>query len=240
MGNVNDQMLSRLLTKDPIHQSLPNNSQALPRLVQLQRDNEDLRRRIMAMESKQAQGGNQSGGMTHQHSMVPDQFSSLSNPTTNGGGNGMLERELERMQRDFMMQHSNNPMNNSMTSSMNNPVNNSMNNSLLSSLGGSSNGSGSNSARNEFSFMSNFPRDNMLLAAMRLDNQMGFLQQPASSAPSTLERALQQNNSGSSSTPDAAIAGGTPGSQDDRRKAMMEWMAKHKQGGSSPSSGMNV
>mmetsp|Transcript_13199 Transcript_13199/g.23985 ORF Transcript_13199/g.23985 Transcript_13199/m.23985 type:complete len:510 (-) Transcript_13199:207-1736(-) len=220
MGNVNDQVLS-LLTNDArsmnaVRQSMTNNPQpSLPRLAQLQRDNEDLRRRIMSMESQQSQGGNQRG-MNQQHSMVPDQYSTLSanfggasNVVPGGGGNDILERELGRMQRDFMMQHSNPPMNNSMNHSMNN----SMNHSLLSSMGG---GGGSGNPRNEFSFMTGFPRDEMLLRAMHFENQMGYRQPPASSTASTLERAVQQNG-GPASTP---TAGAAQGNLDDRMKAM--------------------
>jgi len=67
---------------------------SLPHLVQLQMDNETLRRRIMEME--QAQGG-----------------TSVEEATTTAttGANDALQQELNRMQRDFMM-HSNNGMNN--------------------------------------------------------------------------------------------------------------------------------
>mmetsp|Transcript_19956 Transcript_19956/g.37562 ORF Transcript_19956/g.37562 Transcript_19956/m.37562 type:complete len:324 (-) Transcript_19956:770-1741(-) len=228
MGNVNNNLYSHLLTSDNrsmgmgnVQQPLPNS--ALPRLLQLQRDNEDLRRRIMVMENKQSQGSNQLG-MNHlgmnQHSMIPDQFGTMS---ANLGGGSIVKQELGRMQRDMMMQ---NPSN-TMTNSMNNPVNNSMNNSLLSSLGGSGNGGSSGNAHN---FMSGFPRDEMLLRAMRLENQMGYQQQASSSVMSQMEHnALQQNNGGLPSTSGSTGAASTQGCQDDRREAMMEWMEKQQQ-----------
>lgn len=215
LGMDNNQMLSRLLTNDA--RSVNVNSHAHSRLAQLQRDNEDLRRRIMMMESKQPQGGgSQLGGMAKQSMGVPDQFASLSNPAAGVGGIGNLERELGRMQRerDFMMNPMGGMANPAAASSMNNPVNNSMNNSLLSSLGGGAPGGSS--------FMSGFPRDEMLLRAMRLENQMGLLPKPASGVNS-LKRALGGQGGGSSTTPDGD-------SQEGRRKAMVEWMAK-KQGG---------
>eukprot|EP00571_Detonula_confervacea_P013613 CAMPEP_0172310812 /NCGR_PEP_ID=MMETSP1058-20130122/12699_1 /TAXON_ID=83371 /ORGANISM="Detonula confervacea, Strain CCMP 353" /LENGTH=514 /DNA_ID=CAMNT_0013023755 /DNA_START=97 /DNA_END=1641 /DNA_ORIENTATION=+ len=242
MGNINEQVLS-LLTNDvnarsmnAVHPApMPGNSQpSLPRLAQLQRDNEDLRRRIMEIESAQSQqGGNQ------QHPMAPDQFAGLSSNIANGGNNAAtagggtndaLERELERMQRDFRMRSGT-------------PMNNSMNNSLLSSLGGGAGGGGGapaapgGSNARDFSFMSGFPRDEMLIRAMRLENQMGYLQQQpgsqASSTTSTLERALQQhqNQNSAQTMPPAPSAAPVVQTDDDRRKAMMDWVAKQQQHG---------
>jgi len=225
MGNVNNNLYSHLLTSDNRSMGMGNVQQSLPtRLLQLQRDNEDLRRRIMAMENKRPQGSNQLG--MNQHSMIPDQFGTMS---ANLGGGSIVKQELGRMQRDMMMQNpsnnmTNSPMVNSMSNLMNNPVNNSMNNSLLSSLGGSGSGGSSGNAHN---YMSGFPRDEMLLRAMRLENQMGYQQQPSSSVMSQMEHNnLQQNNGGLSSNSGAASV---QGCQDDRREAMMEWMEKQQQ-----------
>jgi len=214
MGNVNDNLYSHLLTSDNRSMGMGNVQQSLPtRLLQLQRDNEDLRRRIMAMENKQSQGTNQLG--MSQHSMIPDQFGTMS--ATLGGGS-IVKQELGRMQRDMMMQ----TPSNTMANSMNNPVNNTMNNSLLSSLGGTGNGGSSGNTHN---YMSGFPRDEMLLRAMRLENHMGYQQQPSSSVMSQMEHnTMQQNNGGLSSTSGAAGVASVQGCQDERREAMMEWM----------------
>ena len=223
MGNINEQVLS-LFTNDAAARSmnasmLPSmataggtsvGQQSLPRVAQLQRDNEDLRRRLLEMESLQSQQGGV-GGFGNQGRVGNQPLSSLSsnmsgavNPATgNGGNNIILERELERLQRDFMMR-SNTPMNNS----------------LLPSFGGTGGvGNGHGDASN-FSFMSGYPRVEMLLRAMRLENQMGYLQQSSSSAASTLERALNNNsNHGSSSLPTG----------DDGTKAVMDWVVKQQQ-----------
>ncbi|KAL7530829.1 hypothetical protein ACHAXR_003695 [Thalassiosira sp. AJA248-18] len=243
MGNISNEQMLSLLTNDSrsmnsmnpmnamnsVRQSMTDNSQpSLPRLAQLQRDNEDLRRRIMEMENGQSQ--NQRG---RNQQVVPDQLAALSanigggtNAGGNGGGGGndLLERELQRMQRDFMM-HSNTPMNNS------------MNNSLLSSLGGAAPAAGGGGR--EFSFMTGFPREEQLLRAMRLENQIGFRQQQqmqsSQQSPAIDAFQHQQSNGSSSSTPMAAAAsmGQGGGGDDDRRKAMMDWVNKQQQHGMS-------
>eukprot|EP00581_Thalassiosira_minuscula_P016166 CAMPEP_0183730100 /NCGR_PEP_ID=MMETSP0737-20130205/31983_1 /TAXON_ID=385413 /ORGANISM="Thalassiosira miniscula, Strain CCMP1093" /LENGTH=461 /DNA_ID=CAMNT_0025962489 /DNA_START=100 /DNA_END=1485 /DNA_ORIENTATION=+ len=201
-GNVNGQMLS-FLSNDvrsmTANRMMNGSNDSLPMLAQLQRDNEDLKRRIMAMENQQ---GDNQRGPSQKNTAIPDQLANLS-ANIGGSNNGMLGLELERM-----MQHNNTSM----------PMmNGSMNNSaLLSSLGG---GGAQGNGRNEFSFMTGFPRDDMLLRAMRLDNQMGYLQQQQSSS-AVMERARQQNNFGQSSSP-ADISG--QGGQDGLRKAMMDF-----------------
>lgn len=247
MGNINGQVLSHLLTNDANARSMnavlpvpmPSNiqSSSLPRLAQLQRDNEDLRRRIMEIENAQSR----QGGGNQQHPTVqipPDQFSGLSsiagsgsNAASAGSSNEALERELERMQRDFRMRS-------------NTPLNNSMNNSLLSSLGGGvANGGGSapaaaaaGSNAREFSFMTGFPREEMLLRAMRLENQMGYLQQhPPGSHTSpttpTLGCALQQhqNHNSALNMPPVPSAAPAMHNDEDRRNAMMDWVSKQQQ-----------
>ena len=192
MGNINEQVLN-LLTNDAAARSMnagvlpsiatatgnPVGQPSVPRLAQLQRDNEDLRRRIMEMENNQAQqGGVGNGGNQASSNMTGFGNSAASG----GGGNEMLERELERMQRDFMMR-SNTPMNNS----MNNPY---------ASFSAANGNPGS---------MPGFSRDEMLLHAMRMENQMGYHQQSAQGGSST------------------------SASGDDRRKVMMDWMAKQQQ-----------
>lgn len=236
MGNINEHVLS-LFSNDAAARSLNTVSipsiaaaagnsvgqQSLPRVAQLQRDNEELRRRLLEMENMQAQQGgvggfgNQGRAGSQPLSLVPDQRAVFSSNITgavhpaagSSGGNIILERELERMHRDFMMR-SNTPMNNS----------------LLSSFGGgglvgSGGGDGSN-----FPFMAGYPRDEMLLRAMRLENQMGYLQQSSqgqSSAASSLERALQQQNNNSTNVSSMLQAG------DDGTKAVMDWVAKQQQ-----------
>lgn len=196
---------------------------SLPRLAQLQRDNEDLRRRIMEMENMQ-----QAQRMIGNQQRVPDQLASLSAniagamggaPAPTGAGNSMLER--------FMMQ-SNNAMNNSINA-----------NSLLSALGGAVAGNAAAGVPNasEFSFMTNFPRDQMLLRAMRPENQV-----PSSSSSnvSPLELVLQQNNTNPTAGPVAAPLAGAPAGMTaaqvdgNRAKAMLEWMAKQQQQGQGP------
>ncbi len=121
----------------------------------------------MEMENMQAQqGGIARGG---------NQLGAGNSTITGGVGNEMLERELERMQRDFMMRS-------------NTPMSNSMNNSYP-SFGVHGNPGG----------VSGYSRDEMILHAMRMENQMGY---------------HQQSTQGGSTTTSA------PG--DDRRKAMME------------------
>jgi hypothetical protein len=228
MGNINKQVLS-LFTNDAAARSMNSSmlpsmataggtsvgQQSLPRVAQLQRDNEDLRRRLLEMESMQSQQGGVAG-FGNQGRVGNQPLSSLSsnmsgavNPASgNGGNNIILERELERLQRDFMMR-SNTPMNNSLLSS-------------FGGTGGVCNGGGGDASN--FSFISGYPRDEMLLRAMRLENQMGYLQQSStqgqSSAASTLERALHNNsNHDTSSLPTG----------DDGTKAVMDWVVKQQQ-----------
>jgi hypothetical protein len=233
VGNFNEQVFS-LFTNDTtarsintaVIPSIAGNSvgqQTLPRVAQLQRDNEELRRRLLEMENMQAQQGG-AGGFTNQGrvgnqplSLAPDQRAALSsnmsgvvNPAAGSGGNNIiLERELERMQRDFMLR-SNTPMNNS----------------LLSSFGGGGIISGGGTDGSNFSFVAGYPRDEMLLRAMRLENQMGYLQQSSqgpSSAASSLDRALQQQKTNPTHTSTLLQNG------DDGTKAVMNWVAKQQQ-----------
>lgn len=104
---MNEQVLSMFQNEasrsNGVHPAAVNQSgqTLLPRLDQLQKDNEDLRRRIMEME--QAQGG---GGQANANT-------GASNPATTATNNDALQQELARMQRDFMMR-SGTPMNNGM------------------------------------------------------------------------------------------------------------------------------
>jgi hypothetical protein len=66
---------------------------SLPNLVQLQKDNEALRRRIMEMEQAQ--------GVTQGSASVEEATTAASTDT-----NDVLQQELNRMQRDFMIQNS--------------------------------------------------------------------------------------------------------------------------------------
>ena len=194
------------------------------RLTQLQRDNEELRRRIFDLEKAKGTAGAQAPG-----NQVPDQHPlvALSSPhavPTNPGaiGNDMINRELERMQSMYA-----------------NGVK--MNNPLLTSLGGGAGappvpgampGMGGTNAR-EFSFMPSFPRGEMLLNSMRGDNQMGYRPQGSqgpdsnSSTTSSLERALQQHSA--HATP--PVPGGVAMTADDRNKLVMDYIAKQKQQG---------
>ncbi|KAL3809820.1 hypothetical protein ACHAXA_002390, partial [Cyclostephanos tholiformis] len=191
MGNINEQVLT-LLTNDAAARSMnagvltsiasaagnSGGQPSLPRLAQLQRDNEELRRRIMEMENMQAQqGGMALGG----HQASSNMTGAGNSTATGGGGNEMLGRELERMQRDFMMRS-------------NTPMNNSLNNSYP-SFGAHGNPGG----------MSTYSRDEMILHAMRMENQMGYHQQSAQGGSST------------------SAAG------DDKRKAMIDMFAKQQQ-----------
>ncbi len=232
IGNINEQLF-KLFTNDAtarsinaaIIPSIAGNSvgqQSLPQVAQLQRDNEELRRRLLEMELMQAQQGG-AGGFANQDrvgdqslSLAPDPRAVLSsnmsgvvNPASGSGSNNIiLERELERMQIDFMLR-SNPPMNHS----------------LPSSFGGGGVVSGGGADGSKFSFMSGYPRDEMLLRAMRLENQMGYLQQSSqgpSSAASSLERALQQQNNNSTHTSTLLQTG-------DGTKAVMDWVAKQQQ-----------
>lgn len=208
MGNITEQMLFLLANNsqstNPImvsRQSMVNDSQAsLPKIVQLQRDNQELRRRIIDLEKTQAGGGGGGGGLNQ---MIPDHLATLSSNLGMGGGGSMLNREMERMSRDFMM-HSNNPMNNSINRSQ-------------SSLGS---GSGSGGAANESSFMTNFPRQEMLLRAMQLKNQMGFRHPSSSTAAAPQQGQL-------SSTLERFSAAGD--GNEEHMKAMMEWVAAKQQ-----------
>lgn len=219
-NNFNQQMLS-MLANDATR-SMNNNPQtsSMSRLAQLQRDNEELRRRIMEMENRRSPS---------QLARQPtaDRLAALSANTGVGGNN--FEQELQRMQRELMVQSSSN-------SNMNNNL---MNNHLLSSLGGgasnaSAGNSGSMAGTHEFSFMTGFPREQQLIAAMRVENQMGFhqqQQQPSSQQTSSaLERILQhQQSSGSGSSGQQGQSGGGGGGTDDQTKGMMEWVAKQQQ-----------
>ena len=250
VGNINEQVLS-MLANDAAARSMnvgmmpPSMGGSVgqpPRVAQLQRDNEDLRRRLLEMESMQAAhpGGGVVGFGNQGHqplSLVSEQraaaaissnISSASNPNGGGGNNLVLERELERMQRDFMMRSNTN--------------NTPMNNSLLSSFGGNGNvsGGGGGDGSSNYSFMAGYPRDEMLLRAMRLENQMGyphqFPQGPSSSSTSStttssLERALQQQqqqqqqqhqNNNSPNTSSVLPTG------EDGTKAVMDWVAKQQ------------
>ena len=66
---------------------------SLPNLVQLQKDNEALRRRIMEME--QAQGGTQASASVEE----------VATTAASTDTNDVLQQELNRMQRDFMIQN---------------------------------------------------------------------------------------------------------------------------------------
>lgn len=240
LGNLNEQvfsMLSNNRSMNPtnatsgLHQSMgtsmgtadSSDQPSMPRLAQLQRDNDDLRRRIMEMEKNQCGGGG-GGNQLGRNPMIPDQLATLSAnlgggnngfSAGNNGGGDMLENELKRMQRDLMMR-SNTP---------------SMNNTLLSNLSGAPSGGVGNPApaqgggAREFSFMPSFPRDEMLLHAMR-QNQMGL----RGGQQQQQEWALQHQggNVGGpmSSTP---LTAPTPGGNDaDRAKAMMDWMKQQQ------------
>ena len=262
VGNFNEQMLSLLAQNDAARSmniSNPMNSavgftsmatgggDANPRLAQLQRDNEDLRRRIMEMENKQqvAVAGQQNQmGRSSQQQMIPDQFAALSaniniganNPIVGGNGNGGAGGnndllDLQRLQQNFMMRSNGAPA-----------MNNTMNNTFLNSLAGAGTPMGGNGAvggggQREFPFMSNFPREDQLLRAMRLENQMGFPTTQQGSQQSTLERALQSQqsiNSGvtSTNTSTGTLTGGASGAQgsdDDQMKKMLDLLTKQQQ-----------
>ena len=167
MGNINEQVLS-MLTNDAAARSISagpapavgnsGSQPSLPRVAQLQRDNEDLRRRIMEMENIQAQ----QGGMALGGNQLSSNMMGAGNSTVTGGGsNEMLERELERMQRGFMMRS-------------NTPMINSMNNSYP-SFGAHGHPGG----------MSGYSRDEMIIHAMRMENHMRFHQQSAQGGSTT-------------------------------------------------------
>jgi hypothetical protein len=96
MGQMNEHVLSMMQNGScgGVSHGAINNQGAqpsLPNLVQLQKDNEALRRRIMEME--QAQG-------TQASASVEEATTAASTDT-----NDVLQQELNRMQRDFMIQN---------------------------------------------------------------------------------------------------------------------------------------
>ena len=201
LGSLNPQILSLLRQNDARSMNPDNAQSSLPRLAQLHRDNEDLRRRIMDLESSMGQG--------HQ---VPDQLAALSANIGNGannhrsslGNDSSANDMLERMQRDFMMR------------------------SGAPSMGGGASGL-SGGGGNEFSFMTGFPRQEMLLRAMRLENQMGLLDDTSS-----LELCALHSKCWRAFPFKTGPAGGAgPVREEDRMKDLMEWISTQQKNGSS-------
>ncbi|KAL7544509.1 hypothetical protein ACHAWF_007886 [Thalassiosira exigua] len=222
---------------------------ALSRLAQLQRDNEELRRKIMDLErgKKLSDGsgtanaagcGGGGGGGPVAGGPGPGGAPA---PGGAAAAAGMLDQELERMSRDFVLSGAA-PANPAMHPPPVGGVGGGGSNDFSSFVGGGGGG---------------FPRQEMLLRAMHLENSMGMMQhhpfhghaQAATSAQhsSILERALQQQanglSGGTTSAGGGSGAGGGGGmgggggahagvgqvSGEEQRKAMMDWFAKQQQ-----------